>query len=154
MNNVNLKVRIESINPMHLPDGALQVTALSAFKFIDKTETKIKPLNIQAYGANALAINQAGIGSILMISGRLLIYKPTDQNPNHQMLLSVEKVIVIQAGILPQNIVQFPNIATFPNQQIGTFANSNNLSYSPPMNQPAMATQGNGKVANFEDIPF
>jgi hypothetical protein len=154
MNNATLKVRIESINPMHLPDGALQITALSAFKFFNKSEAKIKPLNIQAYGATALAINQAGIGSILIVSGRLSIYKPSDQNPNHQMLLSVEKVIVIQAGMLPQNIVQFPQITTFPNQQMPTFANNNNLSYTAPMNQPAMATQGNGKVANFDDIPF
>jgi hypothetical protein len=143
MNNATLKVRIEAINPTHSQDGSLQVTANSMFKFFDKGEIKIRPLIIQAFGHSAVTINQAGIGSICLISGRLSIYKPTEHNPSHQMLFWVEKVILIKSGSSVQNVVQFPQNPPFTNP------------YPPvTINNPVMAYQGNGKVAQFEEIPF
>jgi len=74
------------------------VTGTCSFKFYDTKEDRVRPLRFQAYGRAAIALNQSGIGSVQVISGRLNIYKPSQENPKHQMLLTIEQTTCVKQG--------------------------------------------------------
>ncbi|WP_226592492.1 hypothetical protein [Microseira wollei] len=88
-------MRINSLQASHTTDGTLMVSGEAAFKYYDRGGFPVRPIGFQSYGEAAVALNNSGVGAIHVVSGRLNIFKPNDANPNHRMLLTVERTIVV-----------------------------------------------------------
>lgn len=101
MNNIQLRIRIDELRSRHTTEGKLLVEGVCSFKFYDNGETRVCPLPFTGDGQAAVAINDAGIGSLQAISGRLNIHPPSDQNPNHSPILTIQNSICIQSESLP-----------------------------------------------------
>lgn len=73
MNSTTQKIRIDSLNASHTPDGTLHVWGKCTFGFYERGEIKPAPLNFQSYGSCAAALTEAGVGAIVLGMGRLNI---------------------------------------------------------------------------------
>ncbi|MGH2416498.1 MAG: hypothetical protein ACRDEA_22950 [Microcystaceae cyanobacterium] len=98
MNNIQLKIRVESLEPSYTMEGNLVVNGTCSFKFYDKKANQVRPLPFVAYTQSAVTLQESGLDSVQIISGRLNVHKPTDTSPNHQPLLTVERTICLSAG--------------------------------------------------------
>ncbi len=98
MNNTQLKVKIQTANPNYSTQGKLIVKGQCLFKFYDNKEIHTEILNYQAYGQAAVALNQAGVGSVFVLIGRINVYPPNEDNINHLTILNVENAICIKAS--------------------------------------------------------
>ncbi|HAA29600.1 MAG TPA: hypothetical protein DCE56_20295 [Cyanobacteria bacterium UBA8553] len=155
MNNAQLRVRINSLQASHTQDGTLNVSGECSFKYYDRSGYKVRPLRFQAYGEAAVALNNAAVGAIHVVSGRLNIFKPNDTNPNHQMLLTVERTVVVGGQSNSEPISVTPVVPAAP---VGSAAGA--IAHS-PLPQTHVPTQvpipvaSNGKAtAEYSEIPF
>lgn len=146
MNNAQLRVRLDSLQASHTQDGTLNVSGQCSFKYYDRSGYKVRPLRFQAYGEAAVALNNGGVGAVHVVSGRLNIFKPNDTNPNHQMLLTVERTVVV--GGQPTS-GSTPVIPVVPAAPVGAAAGA-------VANTPvAIPVASNGKAtAEYSEIPF
>ncbi|MBD3557514.1 hypothetical protein H6S82_01355 [Planktothrix sp. FACHB-1355] len=146
MNNAQLRVRIDSLQASHTQDGTLNVSGQCSFKYYDRSGYKVRPLRFQAYGEAAVALNNGGVGAVHVVSGRLNIFKPNDTNPNHQMLLTVERTVVV--GGQPTSGYT-PVIPVVPAAPVGAVAGVGaNISVPIPVASNGKAT------AEYSEIPF
>ncbi|MBD2185552.1 hypothetical protein [Aerosakkonema funiforme] len=146
MNNAQLRVRIDSLQASHTQDGTLNVSGQCSFKYYDRSGYKVRPLRFQAYGEAAVALNNGGVGAVHVVSGRLNIFKPNDNNPNHQMLLTVERTVVV-GGQPTSGYTQV--IPVVPAAPVGAAAGVGaNISVPIPVASNGKAT------AEYSEIPF
>lgn len=101
MNNIQLKIRIDELQPRHDQDGKLTVTGSCSFKFYDKQQVHCRSLPFQAFGQSAVAINEAGVNGVHVISGRLTVTPPSDSSPNHLVTLTIERTILVSGHAVP-----------------------------------------------------
>jgi hypothetical protein len=134
MNNIQLKVRIDAIESGYTKDGSLIVNGTCSFKFYDNKENKIRSLSFQAFGQTADSLKQSRVGSVQVISGRMTVYKPTQEHPNHRCLLTIERNICVTEGasgdrVVPMQQPQAMPVATVAKTPVATtetaFASSN-----------------------------
>lgn len=144
MNNTQLRVRLNSLQASHTQDGTLNVSGECSFKYYDRSGYKVRPLRFQAYGEAAVALNHAGVGSIHVVSGRLNIFKPNDTNPNHQMLLTVERTVVV-GGQSTSGATPVTPIVPIAPVEAAVLTNS--------VVPIPVANNGKG-TADYSDIPF
>lgn len=144
MNNAQLRVRINSLQASHTQDGTLNVSGECSFKYYDRSGYKVRPLRFQAYGEAAVALNNAAVGAIHVVSGRLNIFKPNDTNPNHQMLLTVERTVVVGSQSTSEATPVTPVVPIAPVEAA--------VGISSVVPIPVAS---NGKAtADYSDIPF
>jgi hypothetical protein len=105
MNNIQLKIRIDAVEASYTKDGTLVVNGTCSFKFYDNKQNQVRPLKFQAFGQTAVSLQQSGIGSVQVISGRMTVYKPTQEHPNHRCLLTIERNICVTEGALVERVV-------------------------------------------------
>jgi hypothetical protein len=143
MNNAQLRVRIDSLQASHTTDGTLMVSGEASFKYYDRGGFQVRPIPFQSYGEAAVALNNSGVGAIHVVSGRLNIFKPNDANPNHRMLLTVERTIVVGGQDASPSTPVNPVVPLSP---------LTSAVDSPPVPVPAVS---NGKaIAQYDSIPF
>ncbi|MGH2414512.1 MAG: hypothetical protein ACRDEA_12675 [Microcystaceae cyanobacterium] len=129
MNSIQLRIRIDELRSRHTTDGKLVVEGICSFKFSDNGETRVRPLSFTGYGQAAVSLNDAGIGSVHAISGRLNIHPPSDTNPNHSTSLTIQHSLAVQSeGLTPATGTQ-----------------------SIPV---PVVTNNNGQIKVLEPIPF
>jgi hypothetical protein len=115
MNNIQLKIRIDAVEASYTKDETLVVNGSCSFKFYDNKENQVRPLKFQAFGQTAVSLQQSGIGSVQVISGRMTVYKPTQEHPNHRCLLTIERTICVTEGanqVVPMQQPQSMPVAT------------------------------------------
>ncbi len=108
MNNTQLKVKIQTANPNYSTQGKLIVKGQCLFKFYDNKETHTEILYYQAYGQAAVALNEAGVGSVFVLIGRINVYPPNEDNINHLTILNVENAVCIKASTSKQPVAVSP----------------------------------------------
>ncbi len=135
MNNIQLRVRLDSINESYTHDGKLQISGICSFKFYDKNELKVRPLYFITYGQNAVTLNQTGVNTIHLVSGRLNIYKPSEQNPNHQPVLTIDRCLCLENSVEPN---KSPTPTNYVSQTVAKNIPNHN----------------NGHKLSLENVPF
>jgi hypothetical protein len=147
MNNIQLKIRIDAIEASYTKDGSLVVNGTGSFKFYDNKENQIRSLSFQAFGQTAVSLQQSGVGSVQVISGRMTVYKPTQEHPNHRCLLTIERTICVTEGASGDRVdsMQQPQAMPVVTVQKTPVATT----------EPAFAST-NGSATEFYDdeIPF
>ncbi len=108
MNNAQLKVKIQTANPNYSTQGKLIVKGQCLFKFYDNKETHTEILNYQAYGQAAVTLNEAGVGSVFVLIGRINVYPPNEDNINHLTIFNVDSAICIKASTANQPVAVSP----------------------------------------------
>jgi hypothetical protein len=147
MNNLQLKIRIDAIESSYTTDDSLVVNGTCSFKFYDNKENKVRSLSFQAYGQTAVSLNQSGVGSVQVISGRMTVYKPNQEHPNHRCLLTIERNICVTEGASGDRVdsMQQPQsmpVATVTKTPVATAA-------------PALASSNGSATEVYDDeIPF
>lgn len=147
MNNIQLKIRIDAVEASYTKDGSLVVNGTCSFKFYDNKENHVRSLSFQAYGQTAVSLNQSGVGSVQVISGRMTVYKPTQEYPNHRCLLTIERTICVTEGTsgerdVPREQPQSIRVATVAKTPVATTA-------------PAFSsTNGSATEVYDDEIPF
>ncbi|NJP22526.1 MAG: hypothetical protein HC763_29880 [Hydrococcus sp. CRU_1_1] len=147
MNNIQLKIRIDAVEASYTKDGSLVVNGTCSFKYYDNKENKVRSLSFQAFGQAAVSLQQSGVGSVQVISGRMTVYKPTQEYPNHRCLLTIERNLCVTEGASTNRVVEMQQPpamrgATVTKTPVATTA-------------PAFAST-NGSAAEIydEEIPF
>ena len=106
MNNVQLKVKLDSVNAEYVgKEAKIVVSGVAKFQFYRNGQMNVRSVPYQAYGQTALTLQSAGENSIHVISGVLNVYPPSDKNPSHSLLLTINKTLPIgmaQAPVKPQ----------------------------------------------------
>lgn len=144
MNNAQLRVRINSLQTNHTQDGTLTISGDSSFKYYDRGGFKVRSLQFQAYGEAAVTLNQGGVGAVHVLSGRLSIFKPNDSHPNHQMLLTVERTVIMGESTDFQSTSASAEVPT--SESVPTVTNTQSI---------PVPTTSNGKAtADYSAIPF
>ncbi len=95
MNNIQLKIKLKTVNVRPTSNNQIIASGECQFMFYDQKKINVRQLVYQAYGQTALTLNSSGVDSIHVISGRINIFKPTEDNPNSKMLLTVENTLCI-----------------------------------------------------------
>ena len=95
MNNIQLKIKLNTVNVRPTSNNQIIASGECQFMFYDQKKIRVRQLVYQAYGQTALTLNSSGVDSIHVISGRINIFKPTEDNPNSKMLLTVENTLCI-----------------------------------------------------------
>ncbi len=95
MNNIQLKIKLNTVNVRPTSNNQIIASGECQFMFYDQKKINVRQLVYQAYGQTALTLNSSGVDSIHVISGRINIFKPTEDNPNSKMLLTVENTLCI-----------------------------------------------------------
>ena len=144
MNNAQLRVRINSLQTNHTQDGTLTISGDSSFKYYDRGGFKVRSLRFQAYGEAAVTLNQGGVGAVHVLSGRLNIFKPNDTHPNHQMLLTVERTVIVGESTDFQSTSASAEVPA--SESVPTVTNTQSV---------PVPTTSNGKAtADYSAIPF
>ena len=160
MNNTQLKVKIQTANPNFSGQGKLIVKGQCLFKFYDNKETHTEILNYQAYGQAAVALNEAGVGSVFVLIGRINVYPPAEDNLNHLTILNVENAVCIKASTSKQPVAVSPITTTAQRVPVGATTTAepvlNGASTKVPVT--AVATQPLVEAPDpdisIDDIPF
>jgi hypothetical protein len=148
MNNIQLKIRIDAIESNYTKDGTLVVNGTCSFKFYDNKENKVRPLAFQAYGQTAVSLNQSGVGSVQVISGRLNVYKPNQEHPNHRCLLTIERNLCVTGGASANRVVEMQQ----PQSTTAAVAPKTTMATA---TAPAFAsTNGSATEVYDDEIPF
>ncbi len=110
MNNIQLKVKLVAVRAEYVgKDAKIVVSGVAKFQFDDQGKMKARSIPYKAYGQTALALQNAVKDSVHAVSGQLNVFPPNDQNPNHSMLLTINKalpVVVTKAPVNPQPILE------------------------------------------------
>ncbi len=94
MNNITLTIKIESVASSQIKNQ-LKVEGSCLFKFNNYGEVFARPISYQSIGWSANKIKAAGAGSILVVTGEISIYPPSEDSPNHQIVLTISQVMSI-----------------------------------------------------------
>jgi hypothetical protein len=130
MNNIQLKIRIDAVEASYTKDGSLVVNGTCSFKFYDNKENQVRPLKFQAFGQTAETVKKSEVGSVQVVSGRMNVYKPTQEYPNHRCLLTIERNICVTEGTsgkrdVPSPQPQSSRVATVEKTPVATTASTN-----------------------------
>ncbi|MGK7957796.1 MAG: hypothetical protein AB4063_21475 [Crocosphaera sp.] len=100
MNTIQLKVLVKSMNVSHVgQDSKLMITGECKFHHYDSTSPNKKKtctLQYKAFGYAAQTLQKIKVNTTCIISGSLDIYPPNKENPNHQVILSMNTVIPVE----------------------------------------------------------
>ncbi len=161
MNNTQLKVKIQTANPNYSTQGKLIVKGQCLFKFYDAKETHTEILNYQAYGQAAVALNEAGVGSVFVLIGRINVYPPNEDNLNHLTILNVENAVCIKASTSKQPVAVSPITTTAQRVPVAATTAAESVRQG-ASTVTAVATQasveatsnGLSEVDELDEIPF
>ncbi|MFP4409900.1 hypothetical protein [Coleofasciculus sp.] len=143
MNNATQKIRIDSLNASHTQEGTLHVWGKCTFQFYDRGSIQMAPLQFTSYGNCAVALNEAGVGAVVLGLGRLNMNVVEKADYKQKVVdFTITNAEIIRQGSTQTQPVQ-PVSPTPP--QLTAIAGGNSNS-----------TNGNGKgqVADLLDIPF
>ncbi len=94
MNSITLTIKLESVASSQI-NNQLKVEGSCLFKFNNYDEVFARPIPYQSMGWSAHKVKAAGAGSILVVTGETSIYPPSEDNPNHQILLTISQVMSV-----------------------------------------------------------
>jgi hypothetical protein len=147
MNNIQLKIRIDAVESGYTKDGTLVVNGTCSFKFYDNKENQVRPLKFQAFGHTAVSLQQSGVGSVQVISGRMTVYKPTQEHPNHRCLLTIERNICVTEGASSDRVDSMQRTQSMP---VATVAKTQGATTAPAF----ASTNGSATEVYDDEIPF
>jgi hypothetical protein len=105
MNVFSFKLRLDSIQLTHTPDGSIQVSGWSSFQFNDGQQTQVRSLPFTAYGINAQTIAETGINGVIVAVGEVNIFSVDRQTRKDKVPnFNIQEVEAIRQG----NPVQLP----------------------------------------------
>ena len=100
MNNIQLKVKLVSINTKF--DGqSAKVSGQAKFQYYNNGKVNTDTIGYQAFGKSALALVEAGVNSVHVVIGQLNVFPPSEQNPNHSMLLTLSQCLPVAVTKAP-----------------------------------------------------
>lgn len=123
MNSIQVKIRVNRLETSCTQDDKIVVNGQCSFQFWDKGENQVRPLQFQAFGQPAIVLQQAGIGSVHIVNGRLNIYPRSPDNPNERSLLTISSAIPLVTAQSPSPTAQAKPIANVP--ELVTVGSSN-----------------------------
>ncbi|EAZ88877.1 hypothetical protein [Crocosphaera chwakensis] len=152
MNNIQLKVKLDSLNTEYVGQEAkIVVSGKAKFQFYDKGNTQTRLIAYRSYGQTALALKEAGANSVHAVSGSLNVYPPNEQNPSHFMLLTI-------SNALPVLVTKTPVEQPQPTEQLQPVAQPSSAEQPQPVepSQPVDDSQQveQSKDSNDDSIPF
>ncbi|NER49644.1 MAG: hypothetical protein F6J92_23715 [Symploca sp. SIO1A3] len=145
MNSTTQKIRIDEVFTNYNPEGKLQLSGRCSFQFYERGEIQSGSLRFSAYGNCAVLLNEAGVGSVVIGTGRLNIASVEVEAGYKDKIatFTITSAEIIRSG------------AAQPQPQPASVA---------PINQPLQLAvvgasngnhNGNGKhTIELEDIPF
>lgn len=144
MNNIQLKVKLTSVNTEYVgQDAKICTSGHAKYQFYSNGKMNTRSMAYRTYGKSALALKEAGVNSVHVISGSLNIYPPNDQNPNHAMLLTIKQSVPVAVTKAPAtSMVQPIQPVVQPQQPVAT----------QPV--PQSTAQPQSSVDNLDKIPF
>ena len=163
MNNIQLKIKLKTVNVRPTSNNQIIASGECQFMFYDQKKINVRQLVYQAYGQTALTLNSSGVDSIHVISGRINIFKPTEDNPNSKMLLTVENTLCLataksatQPAAQPQTQAQAQPAAQAQAQAQAQATQPVAQPTAKPVSQPPIAVPDRVPVAagEFKDKDF
>ncbi|MEM8780261.1 MAG: hypothetical protein AAGF26_15600 [Cyanobacteria bacterium P01_G01_bin.49] len=108
MNNIQLKIKLVSVNTEYVgQDTKIVVSGKAKFRFYGSGQFETREISYKTYGKTALALQDAGNGSVYVVSGSVNIYKPNDTNPNYTMVLTINQACPVSFNQPePQSVAQ------------------------------------------------
>ena len=99
MNNTTLEIFVANLNSRTTSDNLQIAEGQCLFKYEDRKIEQKASLNYQCYGSVAEELIEIGDNSVLVINGRLHLYKPEEgQGKNPVRMLVIEQIVATQTA--------------------------------------------------------
>jgi hypothetical protein len=156
MNTITLRVRIDRFEKFASDKGSPILRGVMSFRFYDERTFKTRPIVFTAFGQSALTIEQAGIGGIHVIQGRLDIFPPSQDNVNHQMMVTIDRACpeTATAANVPTETVPVLSVPVAPVPEPPATVPSVTVQPRVPVGAGVAASNGAVQKELDDDIPF
>ncbi|ACK73996.1 hypothetical protein PCC7424_5421 (plasmid) [Gloeothece citriformis PCC 7424] len=126
MNIWEVTLTLVKINSSIDEEGKVTISGTGKFQYYDNKQWMECPIPFTAKGNAALVVDNAGIGGIILASGRFNLFKTKD-NLNPRMLLNIDRAIPVQPDLEEiENIEESPSTVEPQGELVTTGINVDN----------------------------